>query len=113
MEGKLALFQMPAAGGGGGVDICLRVGSPPIGKKKEGAPCRNSAVSSDVIFRSVIGGLSSIRPCLFDAQLIFSSGLPRGLSGKESACHAEDPGSISGSGRSLEEGMATHCSIRA
>ena len=33
MEGKLALFQMPAAGGGGGVDICLRVGSPPIGKQ--------------------------------------------------------------------------------
>ena len=70
--------------------------------QKEGAPCRNSTVSSDVIFRSVIGGLTSVRPCLFDAQLIFSSGLPRGLSGKESACHAGDPGSISGSGRARQ-----------
>ena len=31
-------------------------------------------------------------------------GLPRGLSGKESACNAGDPGSIPGSGRSTGEG---------
>ena len=30
---------------------------------------------------------------------------------KESACNAEDPGSILGSGRSLEKGMATHSNI--
>ena len=43
-------------------------------------------------------------------------GLPRWLSGKESACNARDTGGtglIPGSGRSLEEGMATHCSILA
>ena len=42
--------------------------------------------------------------------------LPRWLSGKESAYKAgsiRDAGSISGSGRSLEEGMATHSSILA
>ena len=42
------------------------------------------------------------------------SGLPQWLSGKESACSAGaagDAGSIPGSGRSLEEGMATHSSI--
>ena len=33
-------------------------------------------------------------------------GLPRGLSGKESACNAGDPGSIPGSGRSPGEGNA-------
>jgi len=31
-------------------------------------------------------------------------GLPRWLSGQESACHAGDPGSILGSGRSPGEG---------
>ena len=36
---------------------------------------------------------------------------PGGSEGKESACHAGDLGSIPGSGRSLEEGMATHSSI--
>ena len=34
-------------------------------------------------------------------------GLPWWLSGKESACSAEDLGSIPGSGRSLEKEMAT------
>ena len=33
--------------------------------------------------------------------------------GKESACNAGDPGSIPASGRSLEEGMATHSGILA
>ena len=32
---------------------------------------------------------------------------------KESACNAEDPGSIPGSWRSLEKGMATHSNILA
>ena len=36
-----------------------------------------------------------------------------GSDGKESACNAKDLGSISGSGRSLEKGMATHSSILA
>ena len=33
--------------------------------------------------------------------------------GKESTCNAGDPGSILGSGRSMEKGMATHSSILA
>ena len=40
-------------------------------------------------------------------------GLPRWLSGKESACHAGDPGSTPELGRSLEEETATHSSILA
>ena len=36
-----------------------------------------------------------------------------GSDGKESACKAGDPGLIPGSGRSPEEGMATHSSILA
>ena len=44
-------------------------------------------------------------------------GLPRWLSGKEPTCqrrtHKGDVGSIPGSGRSLEEEMATHSSILA
>ena len=40
-------------------------------------------------------------------------GIPWWLSSKESTCSAGDAGSIAGSGRSLEKGMATHCSILA
>ena len=40
-------------------------------------------------------------------------GFPGGSDGKESAHNAGDPGSIPGSGRSLEEGMATHSSTLA
>ena len=39
--------------------------------------------------------------------------LPWWLSGKESTYNAGDTGSIPGSGRSLEEEMATHSSILA
>ena len=38
-------------------------------------------------------------------------GFPGSSAGKESACNAEDSGSIPESGRSLEEDMATHSSI--
>ena len=34
----------------------------------------------------------------------YTSGVPGGSDGKESACNAEDPGSISGLGRSSGEG---------
>ena len=37
--------------------------------------------------------------------------LPGGSDGKESACNAGDPGSISGSKNSLEKKMATHSCI--
>ena len=37
--------------------------------------------------------------------------LPQWLRDKESTCNVGDPGSIPGLGRSLEEGMETHCSI--
>ena len=40
-------------------------------------------------------------------------GFPDSSVGKESTCSAGDPGSIPGSGRSLEKGMATHSSILA
>ena len=40
-------------------------------------------------------------------------GFPGGLDGKVSVCNAGDPGSIPGSGRSPEKGMATHSSIHA
>ena len=40
-------------------------------------------------------------------------GFPCGSDRKESACTAGDPGSIPGSGRSLEKRMATHSSILA
>ena len=39
--------------------------------------------------------------------------LPYGSEGKEFACNAGDQGSIPGSGRSPEEGMAPHSSILA
>ena len=42
-----------------------------------------------------------------------NGGLSWWLSGKESACTAEDPDSIPGPGRPLENGMATHSSILA
>ena len=40
-------------------------------------------------------------------------GFPGGSDCKESACNAGDLGSIPGSGRCPEKGMATHCSILA
>ena len=40
-------------------------------------------------------------------------GFPGGSDCKESACNAGDPGSIPGSARSLEKGMATYSSILA
>ena len=39
--------------------------------------------------------------------------IPGGSDGKESACNAGDPGSISGQEDPLEKGMATHSSILA
>ena len=38
-------------------------------------------------------------------------GFPGGSNGKESACNAGDPDSITESGSLLEEGMETHSSI--
>ena len=40
-------------------------------------------------------------------------GFPGGSDDKESACSVGDPGSIPGSGRSLEKEIATHSSIHA
>ena len=40
-------------------------------------------------------------------------GFPGGSDGKESACNAGNLGSITGSGRSPGEGVATHASILA
>ena len=40
-------------------------------------------------------------------------GFPPSSAGKESACSAGDPGSIPGSGRSLEKEMATYSSVLA
>ena len=46
-------------------------------------------------------------------HVLKSVGFPGGSDGKESACNVGDKGSVLGSGRSLEEGMATHSSILA
>ena len=44
---------------------------------------------------------------------LYLLGFPGGSDGKQSASNAGDRGLILGSGRSLERGMATHCSILA
>ena len=49
----------------------------------------------------------------FLLKCIVDYGLPRGLSGKESASNAGDLGSIAALGRPPEEGMTTHSSIPA
>ena len=46
-------------------------------------------------------------------SLYIMEGFPGSSDGKEPACNAGDAGSIPGSGRSPEEGMATHSSIPA
>ena len=48
---------------------------------------------------------------LYFSDGILTLGLPWWLSGKESACSAEDLGSSPGSGRSPGEEMVTHSSI--
>ena len=50
---------------------------------------------------------------LFVTELGLEPGLPWWPSGKESACNAGDPGSIPGSGGSLEKEIATHSSTLA
>ena len=50
---------------------------------------------------------------IVNRQLYDAQGVPGGSEGKQSACHAGDPGLIPGLGRSLEKGMATHSSILA
>ena len=57
--------------------------------------------------------LSGVSFSWLDWGLGFGEGFPGGSGGKESACNAGDPGSIPGSGRSLEKKMATHSSILA
>ena len=48
-----------------------------------------------------------------DPGLPWWLGFPGGSDGKASACNVGDPGSIPGSGRSLEKEMATHSSTLA
>ena len=50
---------------------------------------------------------------LYLPGLGLSFGLSRWLSGIESACNTGDEGSIPGSGRSPEDGMATHSNVLA
>ena len=58
------------------------------------------------------GNASSVFPTL-SGWPQRTPGLPWWLKSKESACSAGDPGSVSGSGRSLEKDMATHSSTLA
>ena len=58
----------------------------------------------------------TVRHCFSDLKWIkfrvwFELGFPGSSSGKESAFNEGDSSSIPGSGRSLEEGIATHSSI--
>ena len=55
----------------------------------------------------------AVRSCSIFDQNNSTIGFLSGSDGKESACNAGDPGSIPGSGRSLEKEMATHSSILA
>ena len=55
-------------------------------------------------------GLLPIQKPRFDP---WSGNFPGGSDSKEYACNAGDPGSISGWGRSLEKGKATHFRILA
>ena len=50
---------------------------------------------------------------LFNPWVSPLGGFPGGSNSKESAHNVGDPGSIPGSGRSLEKGMETHSSILA
>ena len=43
---------------------------------------------------------------MFNCQIVWQEGFPGSSAGKESACQARDPGSISGSGRSSGEGIS-------
>ena len=54
-----------------------------------------------------------ISHCGFNLHFLMIESSFGGSDGKEAACNAEDLGSIPGSGRSLEKGMATHSSILA
>ena len=49
----------------------------------------------------------------FVQHVFRGGGFPVGLNTKESACNAEDPGSIPGLEDPLEKGMVTHSSILA
>ena len=58
------------------------------------------------------GLLIHIHMCIF-IRIHMCMGFPGGSAGKESACDVGDLGSISGLGRTLEKGKATHSSILA
>jgi len=51
--------------------------------------------------------------CIYIYIYIYLWGFPGGSAGKESTYNVGDLGSIPGLGRSLDESMATHCSILA
>ena len=54
---------------------------------------------------------SPVFPSRLGTKLVHKKGSPCGSGGKESTCNVEQLGSITGLGRSLEEGMAAHSSI--
>ena len=69
-----------------------------------------------LIFKSHVGMTSaSCRDEMFSLSPFFNlhKGFPCDSAGKESACNVEVLGSIPGSGKSPEEGMAIHSSILA
>ena len=65
------------------------------------------------ITAQVVFILSLLKLFLQIFALCVYRGFPGGSDNKESACSAGDTGSIPGSGRSPEKGMATHPNIRA
>ena len=60
--------------------------------------------SLTVIFKLVIGGLTSVIFVVLDTVNLQFQGFPHSSVGKKSACNAGDLGSIPGSGRSPGEG---------
>ena len=74
---------------------------------KQGFP----ALQAESLLTELQGSVGIIR--LFSFVFWFGEKEDFGSDDKDSACNAEDPGSIHGSGRSLEKGMAAHSSILA
>ena len=62
---------------------------------------------------SYFEGTTTAELLIFNIIQTLIRSFPGGSDGKKSSCNAGDPGSIAGSGISLEKGMATHSSILA
>ena len=72
-----------------------------------------SALYPDMLMASSLPLSQFYLHTAFSLSPTLYQGFPGGSDSKESACNAEDPGLMTGSGKSPGEGMATHSSIPA